>query len=913
MIRPRSVATVMKIQQKLDSLRRELKTSQQNLAVLEDGFERYSRSNLVFKLTIITDPKVKKRIKFRLESMAYIASVQLSIVRFENVLDKLTDVRTEGDSAQSDGTIKTTVTNQNMEDAPGSDMKMETAGDTVNSQQGQRNVLAMDDFLSRPVQIYSGQLSLATDISIILDVWDLFTLVPSIRAKIRNYAYLRGDLHVRIVVSGTPFHYGRLLASYQPYAHYNETILNSLTNISVDNSFRPLFINYLSQALGSSVINVNENKPVAIKCPFISSKPMHRLYNYATTAISAGTSLDDFANAGDLYIYSINQIACIGTSPTPIYIQVYAWMEEVELGTNTATQIEITTEGSDERKVGPVETLASRVYSISSALADTGFIGPYASASAALSYGIAKVASLFGWSRPVKEVDPVYVKSLPLMNGANTIGFDTPFRVTLDPHQELTVDPRITGISDDEMALNNIASRVSYFETFSWLDTDAALGPPIWTVRVTPCSVTNVTIGTKVISQPTAMAFAAFPFQFWRGSITYRVEVVCSAFHRGKLAVYYEPNISQIALITPTLELNKQFLEIVDIQETQVFEVTLNWASYRPWLLVNTSAGAYINNTDPTNAFQSIGYCNGFLAITPFTKLQSPDSSDIQLNVYTYSNDVAFNVMSSTNLHTERIETVVPAGLVEEAKVTTEGNSSNPSVETTVLDLNLSSASTLHIAEEYFGEMPLSFRALLKRYVTNNVVVAAADATAVPKYLQLAARIFPINNSAYGSTTYPYTDLFSYLYYAYLGIKGSIRYRAHPTNGFALAGYHQFRASIDAPSTSFATAAATTVAGGTIARLAGTVTFVPLTQGGSEFEFPYYSSNLFQISFSDSLQGNVGNDDYCATWSRNFKYTMESGTASQPAISVVLDVAAGEDFSFLRFQGAPYYSGDPIA
>jgi len=685
---------------------------------------------------------------------------------------------------------------------------------------------------------------------------------------------------------------------------YNQTIKEYTTAIALHGAFRSLFQTYLSQSTGSALMNMNSNEPLEVICPFISTKPMHRLFNAASTVLGAGTSFTDFLDTGDLFVTSLVPFSSVSASPSAVYLQVYAWMEDVEMGTNTATQIAITTEsGSDERKTGPVQRFASSALKVSQMLQEVPVIGIFAKASSMVLGALGGVASLFGWSKPIMIDKPLRYCPTPFQNGALTIGYDTNKRVVLDPMQELTVDNRVCGTSEDELVISTIASKVSYYTQFVWHNIDVALTTPIWSTCVTP-NLGNWYFNTpNYWNQPTAMAFAAAPFFAWRGNIVFRFEVVCSAFHRGKLGVYFEPNLSQNVLITASTSLNKQFIKIVDIQETQVFEVEVPWASYRPWLQVG-QANQQHSFSDPSSISTTTGFCNGFISVFPFTDLQSPDSSDINILVYAYCPDLQVNGMTSRGLPTSRLRTA--SGPFTGVIRTESGNCIQP-VEVTRVPLNESSATLEGLCDEYFGEQPVSFRALLKRYVHNQQMTTVAVTTQTS--LLNRPQIFPVNGLPYGNTSWThYPDLFSYLRYAYLGIRGGIRARMRMCATQSINSYGWIKIGLDDPDTSFPNDSQSSADPGG-ATMAGTVTFVPGTNGAAEVELPFYSNNLFALSFSDTYDdGALYADNMEQRWYRSIIFRLDIPTKSIAAATFDVERAAGEDFSYMRFQGAPWFA-----
>lgn len=852
------------------------------------------------------------RVSTVLSIRARIHSAQITMERLRHIKQKRSAIKTQSElssSVMKEGAVTTDCCDENVTDVTGCDVMQVSAGRAVNSEQGQRSLLDMGDYLSRPIEIYSSALTMGANINLRLAVWDLFTKEPSVRAKLRNYAYLRGNLRVRISVSGTPFHYGRLLVSYQPYYLANETLTQYTAALVINDNMRQCNLNYLSQAPGSALIDVSKNEPLEIECPFISTKPMHRLFNTTSgAAIGAATSFDDMVDAGALYIFSINPVLTVTAGASLVYIQVYAWIDDAELGTSTATQIAITTESKlDERIVGPIESIASRAYTVANALSAVPFLGVYAKASAMAFGAIRGISAIFGWSKPDAIGKPVRVRNDGFQNGALTIGFDTTKRVVLDPRQELTVDPRVVGDTEDCMTIHHLASRVTYYDTFTWTSDDIPFTVPTWLTAVTPSLTTFYSNGILTTwSQPTALGYAVTPFTFWRGDIKIRLEIVCSAFHRGKLAIGYEPNCAQNIIIDAALSLNKQFIKVIDIQETQVVDLVIPWASYRSWLKVWPANDAYASQSAAFLASDGPGSANGYIFVFPFTALQSPNDSDVHVNVYVSCDNLQVNGLSTVNMPTGR-------AIYTESYVDTpiQTESCLMSCDISTLVLNDSSATTVGICEDHFGEQPLSFRALLKRFMGSQSV-ASTNSGSNYGSVQIKHQILPINNLPYNDTSLANPlDLFSYLRYGFLGIRGGIRFRSRNAQSSLPTNSLWYKYCLEPPATTFDNSSSL---GSTLvlATPEGGVTFVIATNAGVEVEFPYYSNNLFQICFNDDYESMVTEDNMEDLWFRNARLHFDTYNSSS-GYMFALERAAAEDFSLLRFQGAPFHSGGIVS
>jgi len=825
------------------------------------------------------------------------------IVTVKRVSSMIAASRRLVSESQSEGTVTGEIKeHENLSDIVGDDVDLHDAGSSIVPEVGQSHLLSIDDFFARPISLGKFPIPISTDINIRLKVWDLYTLAPSVRAKLRNYTYLKADLMVRVAISGTPFHFGKMILSYQPYASLNENITANLANIAISGLHRPQFLNYLSQAPGACTIDYRGNQPVDIKCPFISPKPMHRLFANSTAVLSAATSYPDLAVAGDLFLYSLNQAKAVSPTPSEIYVHLYAWLENVQLGPPTATQIEITTEGYDERKKGPVEKVASFMAMVMNALSTVPSIGVLAKASSYVFQGAAGIASWFGWSRPQIKDHPTFIKNRPFSTTAQTIGVDTVERICFDPMQEITIDPRVCGTDEDELSIAFLSGVQSYLTSFTWAHNSTVMAGPIWMSAVTPQLnnyVYNAALA-RMFMQPTAMAFVTAPFKYWRGKIKFRLEIVCSNFHRGKLAVTFEPNIMQGALITSGISLNKNYIKIIDIQETQDIEFCINYAQPSVWL-ETAPMDVQPKFHGSEFVFGNPQYVNGFIAVTPFTALQSPDNGDIAVNVYVSAEDLQLNVLQSANLPISR-------RLVSES-YDEKGN--QPQTDYTCIELNSSSDSGVGAAEYCFGEQPVSLRTAMKRYVTTFTQAFSVNATAhstlstLRNILQPASPFYSLVTDHTGDPT-----LIRYLPLAYLGMRGGIRKRFRFSN-FGTKDFtaqNAMVASLVSTGGSLAENLLVYAAGTTVCRSVGSAAFLPQTNGGIEIEIPYYSPNLFNFSFSQDFGiSELVNNEMFTDWITQYTVTFDHNEVSVP-IGFAIETATAEDFTFMRFMGAPYYT-----
>lgn len=756
---------------------------------------------------------------------------------------------------------------------------------------GQMTMNDLDDFFLRPVEIANFSLPIGTPVSNIYDVWDLYTLDPTVRSKLRNYAYLNADLHVRIAVTGTPFHYGRLLVSYQPYPLRNANLLAFDDAIAVDPNFRAGLLTYLSQSREACVIDIKNNEPVEMCLPFISTKQAHRLYNDATTVISDITSYEDLRDAGSLYVYTLNTAQSASPSPGPVTVQIYAWLENVQLGCSTATIVSIATQAGDERIKGPVEKFSSAAQKVSMALENVPMIGPFAKASTYVFRGMEGVSSIFGWSKPVCVDDHKYVKNEAYPNGNLTVGKSVAHRFVFDPLQETSLGNEIVGVPEDELVIQTFASKEAYVHTLSWTPTATIMADPIFLMRVSP-NIGNVVVSdSRAYIFPSPMCYASSFFERWRGTINVRFEFVCSAYHRGKIAVYYEPNISQAALINANLSLNKNQMFIIDLQETQNVAFCINWNAMRPTLLCSARSNVITNLQAFSPTVNAINYVNGYIGLVPFTELSSPDDSEIQINVYVSCDDLEVCVPFDGNTPLER-------------HIPTQAGEVKDGIGYSCIDLNVSSANTDRLYDQYFGERVVSFRQMMKRYCIQESTEVGPGLIG-DKAVSIVRSILPFQHLKYGDTNSNVNNLITELQYAFLGIRGSVRRRIRfivprESIGIMTAIVVNRRGRSHSTSTGWRTNVL-------YAYMNGGLLFAPSTNAGVEFEMPYYSPNLLDFAFADDHVGqNNATGDMQTPWVSTYGVTMDLDPSISPLY--IEEICAGEDFNLLRFQGCPFYS-----
>lgn len=758
-------------------------------------------------------------------------------------------------------------------------------------------------FLERPILIDSGPIALDTAFSKNYDLYDLLLEKSSIRSKLRYFSLFRAGLGVRLTISGTQFHQGRVMMGWLPWYNNCSSTSQAMNSAEVFSQCQ-----YMSTISYQKTIDVKSNMPAEIHVPYISVQPMGRLYNNSNLALPNTTKFDDFVDMGRLCVRSIGVVEAVAAAPTTPYFQLYAWFEDVTYTMSTGTRIELSVES--ERKVGPVEKVTSKIAGAMSSLRGAPMIGPYAEASGMIASGVSQMAAVLGWSRPSLTTNTSRMRNEPYTCAANVVGADLSHRITLDPEQEVTVDPSVCAVHKDELVISDLCAREQLLYQATWSTSSTTMSPFFQSV-VNPGVIRKSSLGNCAIPSP--MALVSSYFDFWHGDITFRFDVVKTSFHRGKFAVLWEPNGPQRALIDANLSLNKNYIYIVDLQEVDNFEVTIKWATPRAWMSTGTSANCSVGigstiGTVSTNFF--VRGCNGYISLVPITSLQAPLDKSVHINVYIKSSNMRFNHMRTPRdvpwdgtpafAPIEGFDPLDEKDVAFEVESEEVGSSKSFSVV-----LNTAAASYDGISEYHFGEEPVSMRAVLKRYVTMCNIPVVGNPIA-----SLTSSIIPPLDPPQLSSSLAWLDggRLGILRRCFLGIRGGFKYRLRlmtdsdqtvlPSNSVTIS-----LGDKESLETAFGLGVTSSYSGFAVDNLGGTV-FIPYTQPGVEFEVPFYSTMLFHFA----QQSNPLPDKYYTdpnqirSWRAHFR--AQAGANHR----VIVDYVAGEDFSLMHFLSAPFMS-----
>lgn len=786
----------------------------------------------------------------------------------------------------------------------------------------------LEHFFSRPIKIHEAEWATNAAIGFDIDPWSLYWTNPRVANRIVNYNLLRCNLKIKIVINGNTFQYGRAIASYLPFQTFDLLSVNS-----------PLIAGDLVGLSQLPHIFLDPTTSVGGEMKL----PMFNYQNYVEVPESQWDEL------GLLYVRSINDLKHANGAVDRATISIFAWAEDVAM--SVLTSVESTTlipqsgkvkddfepqsgEIEQANKTGMISGPATTIAKWASYLTKVPYVGPFAIATEIAANATSKIAKIFGYSRPPVTKNPEPYRPTPMSSLALTNVPDTTQKLTLDNKQELTIDPRISGLGGvDPLNIREIAKRESYLTTFTW-----AIGTTpetlLWNSRVDPVTWVE-TGGTPTAFHFPACAFAALPFQHWTGTMKFRFQIVGSGNHRGRLKIVYDP------LFLASNEYNTNYLRVIDIADERDFTIECGMGQERTLLNHHYPGVDSVTQMYSTTPYASREAGNGVLGVyvvNELTNINSTTNNDIEINVFVSMGD-DFEVFVPED-HFQKFVFRPQSGTVDDnfepqsSDATAQGDQameSSAPQHSSAITVGMGDSANPDINKVYTGEAIASFRTLLKRY---NLWSALPSASATDEIHYGRMPHFPyLRGSVPGAVDFtsagdPYnycnTVLLHWVRNAFQGWRGSIRYKLIPrgaqtTNDridiqrspWKVAASEYIAGSLPRPT--YATtseARASTVMesnsngivspGKPFSGVDGQTMTLGSINPVMEFEMPFYSAYRFEPGKAVSY---TGTQFISAAWDYRLELRGDQSTVYD------VHVAGGEDLQFYFFSGLPrmYY------
>lgn len=529
------------------------------------------------------------------------------------------------------------------------------------------------DFLKRPVLVNSFQYGVSTPVGVNFYPWREFLLNPIIKKKLDNYAYIRCTLKIKIILNVSPFFYGAVLYSYQPYSSGKDL---------------PISSNYVTPRSQRRCVWVypQDNAGGEMELPFFYPLQVLPLVQSRYTEM------------GQINVTTLFPLASAnGTAPPNITIQTYAWAENVELYGSSI----YTTAGSA---------------SVAKMLDQVPFIGRAARVSVDIAKKFGSIAGALGYSaKPLETiVNPMLTRSLASL--ATTDVDRAVEKFTLDPKAETNIDPSTMGLpSIDEMDINYLVRKESFL-AYTAYPLGLPTGSDILGLAANPGMVVPL-VSNMIIESP--MSYISHMFQYWRGDIVVRFKFIKTRFHKGRLRITFDPHAQDAANST---DYQVRKTHIIDLGETDEVEFTMPYMNPAAWCntVQATTTPLDFWSVGGSTLAETYNLFSGYLRMSVETPLTAPDAGAVMpiLVFVRGGSNMEFAAPSNTNSAAWLQSPVAPptegdSNIDEFISPIDTGNFEPTSLQLSGGDNMIKSTETVHTT--YVGEKVYSLRTLAQR------------------------------------------------------------------------------------------------------------------------------------------------------------------------------------------------------
>lgn len=242
---------------------------------------------------------------------------------------------------------------------------------------------------------------------------------------------------------------------------------------------------------------------------------------------------------------------------------------------------------------GPISGTARKIATTGRILSKIPVLSAFTSPASWAADVVAEAATVWGWSKPQNHTQTQPMVPRVLANHANCDTLDNTMNLALTSVNE--VSPLACGLTqEDEMSFNYIKSKYAYTNYFYW-STSQTTNTSLYSVGVQPSSFTSALAdGPVSFLATTPVAFVGRFFNYWRGGFVFRLKLVKTAFHSGRLLVTFNPNPKTLSAFTPTnTNVTSMWCHrvVVDIRDKTEVEFSVPYMNLLPWMPYNDAHG----------------------------------------------------------------------------------------------------------------------------------------------------------------------------------------------------------------------------------------------------------------------------------------------------------------------------------
>ncbi|UCR92472.1 MAG: polyprotein [Varroa dicistrovirus 1] len=447
-------------------------------------------------------------------------------------------------------------------------------------------------FLSRPVPLRSFEWKktdgIGTELTHIDFPYEWMTTM--MKEKLAGFRYLRCTFVVELQVNAQPFNAGALLAWFNPLRRQLQSA--------------PSYTAHLAGKMGcpNVVYRCNEATAVRIKIPFFPT-------------ISHYDLLEQFGTAGTLSIEVLSGL----TGADDCDATVWVWAEDVDIQMPSGAPISGTAQsGSVTETLNATKDIISMARSLpgASLIDKVPMVSQFADAAETAIGAVANITGAFGWSKPIQPNVTDNVQQSHVRFMANSNGPSDARVLALDSKNATKIPTDVFNTEEDEMAFATIIKRPSYFGRFTFKKGDKQ-GAILTEFPADPChcqtTIEKQDSGEYLVRYETYLSYLSQCAAFWRGSLKYRLMLMKTPFHSGRIRVTFIPGGEP----GQQVDLEKCYSEVHDVRGRMDIEFNVPYSFNQPWRPTNMGKGSTKSVTTRPQ---------GYVRVTVLNALRGPST-----------------------------------------------------------------------------------------------------------------------------------------------------------------------------------------------------------------------------------------------------------------------------------------------
>lgn len=468
--------------------------------------------------------------------------------------------------------------------------------------------ISLKDFLQRPYPLAAYEWT-STSALEIYTPWETLLGLQPVICKAQNFAYMKAKMRISFKINGTGQHYGRLIAFWVPLG------AGTISVFTTNNT-----------SLHHITLSPTSSDTQEMMIPFIYPE-----YYYPLGALNGRSDLPDPYDYGKIYLYPLVPLQTVGSTIPTVNITIWANFEEIELmgpieefneDVTKAKQVIAARKRKKESKYSTLPYVATP-HSFE------GFLKSAANVVEGIPKTIAKVATSV---EPVLDVGASVARGAMLLDKPNDCQASQHVRLeypdvthveglsdvkSLGLRQANCVQPAydLTGGSPNDMDISHVIQTPGVLDIISFTSTDVP-GNMLAAYPMSPATAKWDVSSTNFISQPTFLSDMAVLFKNWRGSLRFKFDIVSSAFHSGRLRIFFSPGtvVNTTLTFDEIAQSSNTVNAIVDVKTDSELSLAVPWVMSKPLL-----------NTDwsPLNQDWSFGTLY-VQVVNPLSSVQTP-------------------------------------------------------------------------------------------------------------------------------------------------------------------------------------------------------------------------------------------------------------------------------------------------